>query len=173
MSDKTTDFGYKKVNVEEKAGKVAELPGFGEKTATNILKAIEHMRSHAGEFRYGDIAALAIHFWREMGGDPYAIPRELLQKWEDYPWPGNIRELRNVLERARLFAEDGQITTCLRGGGRLRSDAVLYALGRDGNTKNLGLEELGIPVDKPVGVGRVGRAPDAPREAALPALFAR
>ena len=42
-----------------KAGKVAELPGFGEKTATNILKAIEHMRSHAGEFRYGDIAALA------------------------------------------------------------------------------------------------------------------
>jgi DNA polymerase (family 10) len=42
-----------------KDGRVATLPGFGEKTATNILKAIEHMRSHAGEFRYGDIAALA------------------------------------------------------------------------------------------------------------------
>jgi len=42
-----------------KSGQVAALPGFGEKTATNILKAIEHMRSHAGEFRYGDIAALA------------------------------------------------------------------------------------------------------------------
>ncbi|MFZ9919746.1 MAG: DNA polymerase/3'-5' exonuclease PolX [Terrimicrobiaceae bacterium] len=42
-----------------KDGKVATLPGFGEKTATNILKAIDHMRSHAGEFRYGDIAALA------------------------------------------------------------------------------------------------------------------
>ena len=42
-----------------KDGQVATLPGFGEKTATNILKAIEHMRSHAGEFRFGDIAALA------------------------------------------------------------------------------------------------------------------
>jgi DNA polymerase (family 10) len=42
-----------------KGGRVATLPGFGEKTATNILKAIEHMRSHAGEFRFGDIAALA------------------------------------------------------------------------------------------------------------------
>lgn len=49
--------------------------------------------------RLGDITALAMHFWREMGGDPYAIPRDLLQKWEDYPWPGNIRELRNTIAR--------------------------------------------------------------------------
>lgn len=42
-----------------KSGKVAELPGFGEKTASNIIKAIEHMRKHAGEFRFGDISALA------------------------------------------------------------------------------------------------------------------
>jgi DNA polymerase (family 10) len=42
-----------------KHGDIAKLPGFGEKTAANILKAIEHMRSHAGEFRYGDIAHLA------------------------------------------------------------------------------------------------------------------
>jgi DNA-binding NtrC family response regulator len=27
-----------------------------------------------------------------------------------YPWPGNIRELRNVLERATLFARGGRIT---------------------------------------------------------------
>ncbi|MBY4828412.1 AAA family ATPase, partial [Burkholderia contaminans] len=26
-----------------------------------------------------------------------------------YAWPGNIRELRNVLERACLFADDGTI----------------------------------------------------------------
>lgn len=29
---------------------------------------------------------------------------------QDYFWPGNIRELRNVLERASLFADDGIIT---------------------------------------------------------------
>ena len=53
-----------------KAGKVAELPGFGEKTATNILKAIEHMRSHAGEFRFGDIAALAASLLDDLRSQP-------------------------------------------------------------------------------------------------------
>ena len=26
-----------------------------------------------------------------------------------YHWPGNLRQLRNVLERARLFADEGEI----------------------------------------------------------------
>jgi DNA polymerase (family 10) len=53
-----------------KKGDVAALPGFGEKTASNILKAIEHMRSHAGEFRYGDVAALAEHLLDDLRGYP-------------------------------------------------------------------------------------------------------
>ncbi len=32
-----------------------------------------------------------------------------LARLQAYTWPGNIRELRNVLERARLFADDGVI----------------------------------------------------------------
>ncbi|MGC3988861.1 MAG: helix-hairpin-helix domain-containing protein [Chthoniobacteraceae bacterium] len=39
-----------------KDGRVAGLPGFGEKTATNILKSIEERKKHAGEFRLGDAA---------------------------------------------------------------------------------------------------------------------
>ena len=31
-------------------GSVAALPGFGEKTASNLLKAIDHLRRHAGQF---------------------------------------------------------------------------------------------------------------------------
>lgn len=42
-----------------KSGQVAALPGFGEKTAANILQAIEHHRKHVGEFRIGDVASLA------------------------------------------------------------------------------------------------------------------
>jgi transcriptional regulator with GAF, ATPase, and Fis domain len=49
--------------------------------------------------RQGDIAALAIHFWQELGGDPRALTREMVQKWEDYAWPGNVRELRNTIAR--------------------------------------------------------------------------
>jgi DNA polymerase (family 10) len=53
-----------------KKGDVAGLPGFGEKTAANILKAIDHMRSHAGEFRYGDVAALAEELLDDLRGHP-------------------------------------------------------------------------------------------------------
>ena len=53
-----------------KSGAVAELPGFGEKTAANIIKAIEHMRKHAGEFRFGDIAALAEGLLEDLRGHP-------------------------------------------------------------------------------------------------------
>jgi DNA-binding NtrC family response regulator len=55
--------------------------------------------------RIGDITALASHFWREMGGDPHRIPRELLQKWEDYAWPGNVRELRNTIARVLALGD--------------------------------------------------------------------
>ncbi|MEI6032899.1 MAG: DNA polymerase/3'-5' exonuclease PolX [Verrucomicrobiae bacterium] len=41
------------------SGQVSGLPGFGEKTAANILQAIEHHRKHVGEFRLGDVAGLA------------------------------------------------------------------------------------------------------------------
>lgn len=53
-------------------GSVAELPGFGEKTAANILKAIAHMRSHAGEFRFGEIAALATSLLEDLRSHPDA-----------------------------------------------------------------------------------------------------
>lgn len=61
-----------------------------------------------------DIPALASHFaaqitqqngWKEISFAPDAI--QALQK---HSWPGNIRELRNVIERVLLFAE-GDIVT--------------------------------------------------------------
>jgi two-component system, NtrC family, response regulator HydG len=49
--------------------------------------------------RQGDVALLARHFWAAQGGDPDHLPATLLQEWEDYPWPGNARELRNAVAR--------------------------------------------------------------------------
>lgn len=39
----------------------------------------------------------------------YFLMPEALNKLENYNWPGNIRELENVLERASAFANDGYI----------------------------------------------------------------
>lgn len=52
------------------SGKVAALPGFGEKTAANILKAIEHQKRNVGQFRLGDITALAEGFLEDLRGHP-------------------------------------------------------------------------------------------------------
>ena len=52
------------------SGKVAGLPGFGEKTSANILQAIGHHRKHAGEFRLGDIAGLAESLLEDLRNHP-------------------------------------------------------------------------------------------------------
>lgn len=45
----------------------------------------------------------------QSGNPVFHVTPETLAKLTQYDWPGNIRELRNVLERARLFADDGKI----------------------------------------------------------------
>ena len=60
--------------------------------------------------RVDDLPLLVESLLQRMGGKP--TPRltdEALQQLGLHPFPGNIRELRNILERARLFADDGLI----------------------------------------------------------------
>jgi len=44
-----------------------------------------------------------------VNGVPIHASIAALALLKSYEWPGNVRELRNVLERARLFADDGEI----------------------------------------------------------------
>lgn len=53
-----------------KEGKVAALPGFGEKTAVNICKSIEQRRKYAGEFRLGDVAFAAEQILEDLREHP-------------------------------------------------------------------------------------------------------
>jgi two-component system response regulator AtoC len=57
-----------------------------------------------------DVAILAQAFVREFGGarGP-SLASEALDALQEYSWPGNLRELRNVLERAVLLAGGGII----------------------------------------------------------------
>jgi DNA-binding NtrC family response regulator len=79
--------------------------------------------------RRGDVALLARHFWRELGGDPQALSASLLQRWESEPWPGNVRELRNTVARVLALGElsaHGQ--TVRPAGDGLEDGAWLEAL---------------------------------------------
>lgn len=47
---------------------------------------------------------------RAGGGQPRVVVDDAaMARLQTHAWPGNIRELRNVLERARLFADDGVV----------------------------------------------------------------
>lgn len=61
--------------------------------------------------RVEDIPLLVESFFQRNGGTRMRAAPETLARLKQYDWPGNIRELRNVLERARLFADDGIIKT--------------------------------------------------------------
>jgi len=61
--------------------------------------------------RQEDIPALVAHFveffGRKMGKQIDEIPQETIAAFKSYPWPGNIRELQNLIERAVIMANDG------------------------------------------------------------------
>jgi DNA-binding NtrC family response regulator len=69
--------------------------------------------------RLEDLPALVAHFLsREAawaGGE--ALAEGELERLADYPWPGNLRELKNVLERSRI----------VHRGGKLRPSTLLRA----------------------------------------------
>lgn len=62
--------------------------------------------------RKEDIPALVAHLLstRPLGKDVFTVTDEAMAVLMAYDWPGNIRELANVLERAQILAEHQQIT---------------------------------------------------------------
>ena len=61
--------------------------------------------------RRDDIPLLVEHFVdlfsRRTGRQIDIIPQETMDALGSYPWPGNIRELQNLIERAVILSEDG------------------------------------------------------------------
>ena len=57
---------------------------------------------------------LAHHFLSRLSQDrgqgEIVIERSAMDMLQQYSWPGNIRELRNVLERAVLIAENNRLS---------------------------------------------------------------
>jgi len=64
--------------------------------------------------RKEDLPILMSRIFRELkskvgGSAPNAIPAPVMARLLDYSWPGNIRELRNVIERLLMLASDREI----------------------------------------------------------------
>jgi len=71
--------------------------------------------------RREDIPALVTHFiellGRRVGRQIDHIPAETMSDLCSYDWPGNIRELQNLIERALILSEDGVLPNPLLTAG--------------------------------------------------------
>jgi DNA-binding NtrC family response regulator len=122
--------------------------------------------------RQGDAPLLARyfidHFNKEFGKEVKGLSSEAIRLLEAHPWEGNVRELRNAIERAMLFAEGEQLvpsdlstiaekaavaeTYLLPPGGvdldELEKSMVVQALERAKGNRTRAGELLGISRDQ-------------------------
>ncbi len=99
-------------------------------------------------------------FSRQTGKKLKGIDAEAMDHLKRYGWPGNIRELQNVMERAVILAKDlvgcGNLpdevlraSGTARHGGKeilksMEREMILKALQKQGGNRRLAAEELGI-----------------------------
>ncbi len=80
---------------------------------TDLLYRINSFTIHIPPLRERreDIEPLAHHLIKQVGGaNPPEITQPVLEALATYSWTGNVRQLRNCLERAALLADHGRIT---------------------------------------------------------------
>ncbi|MCB9914597.1 MAG: sigma-54-dependent Fis family transcriptional regulator [Planctomycetes bacterium] len=109
--------------------------------------------------RVEDVAPLARVFLREAGAADKQLSPAARERLEGYAWPGNIRELRNVVTRAAILAPGDRILPehlppTLRAApaavddagslADLERQAILAALERHGGNRTHAARELGI-----------------------------
>lgn len=100
--------------------------------------------------RLDDIGLLAdIILSRLSGGESVALTPEALAALRNYSFPGNVRELENILERALAFANDGVIET---DDLVLKASPVLSDLSDAGDAKADNIPAAPMLAEMPVSV---------------------
>ena len=78
--------------------------------------------------RREDIPSLVTHFveilGRRIGREIEHIPPETMSALSSYQWPGNIRELQNLIERAVILSDDGVLPNPLPAAGTEQRAAI-------------------------------------------------
>lgn len=109
--------------------------------------------------RGSDIIRMAEAFLREFAEvherEPLAMSKECRQVLQDCAWPGNVRQLRNVIEHAVLFAqrnlltindlpEDIVLSRFKKASEELGEDVIRLALRKTRGNRSAAAELLGV-----------------------------
>jgi len=73
--------------------------------------AVIHVRLPPLSQRPEDIPLLVSHFLQEAGAQDVSVSFETMGRLQLHPWSGNVRELKNYVERAVLLSERGRLET--------------------------------------------------------------
>ena len=105
-----------------KEGRIALLPGFGPKSAENILAAIDKYRRSVGRFRLGDVMALAERLIEDLRGHPSVILCEIAgsyrRKKEIIRDLDFIISTRSPVEVFEDFVNHSQVESVIAAGTR-------------------------------------------------------
>ena len=65
-------------------------------------------------YRKADIEAFAYHFLElsntELNKKVFGFEEQVMDVLKEYPWPGNLREMLNVIRRATLLTDGGKMS---------------------------------------------------------------
>tara|TARA_R110002051_G_scaffold75791_1_gene137771 strand:- start:302 stop:2212 length:1911 start_codon:yes stop_codon:yes gene_type:complete len=88
--------------------------------------------------RKEDIPLLVDHFIKKFSKQKMDVTSDVLERMMVYPWPGNIRELENYIERSILLAKDNT----LRELHKPLSNTDIQKINNDATHKLKSLEEM-------------------------------
>jgi formate hydrogenlyase transcriptional activator len=92
--------------------------------------------------RREDIPALVTHFVkifsRRMGKPIDSIPSEMMTAFQWYSWPGNIRELQNLVERAVILSRDGVLPNPLQ---KRQTSAIILSSNAQSSPSSMNWED--------------------------------
>jgi formate hydrogenlyase transcriptional activator len=92
--------------------------------------------------RREDIPALVMHFVkifsRRMGKQIDSIPSEMMAAFQWYSWPGNIRELQNLVERAVILSRDGVLPNPLQ---KRQTSAIILSANTQSSLSSVSWED--------------------------------
>jgi len=116
--------------------------------------------------RREDIPLLVSHFARQigerMGKSISEVPAHVMREFTAYNWPGNIRELQNVIERAVIVSSDtvlrlpeplGQATNALANEAKASEELTTVSTADEAERENIlrALEATGWRINGPKG----------------------
>jgi DNA-binding NtrC family response regulator len=100
--------------------------------------------------RREDIIPLANFFLEQFSrksGVKYRFSKELIDFFMNYPFQGNVRELKNIIERGTVFAKDGLLTKTHFENAHIISEKITKDLSID-VSDNIDLDEILAEIEK-------------------------